>query len=449
MEEEFSVILKNSSATGGLMKIIYNKIEKRISYFRIENNSEDMELFSNRAYKRLTRKTNVPNYSNGELSFEDIEKQIGSDKILEEIINDITHEAYLQAIIDYELESDMQPVIKIIQKNPLVLEMIIPLKPLVKLCDYHSLKMEPESLDISDEEVNTVLEGLRKQYATLSSAEGLVQEGVGAIIDVKGEISGISFLNKQGIKFIVTPEYSLELPGLYKELIGMSKGEEKEFRLRFPESYVRKEAAGKDADYKVKVNEILKQVLPEINDELANRIAPGVKTIEALKDRIKINMRREREENAKPRFENKLMDTLIRESEIEYPQVMLDMQMNGLIAQYKQELQASSSSGIEYNKKLKETPDNVLRERVRPLAEKRILWSLVINEVAKVEGIEVTESEIDKEIQSVLNELGGDEREQDLAYYNDYQNRQDVQDLLKARKTIDKLTEIVKASSKH
>jgi trigger factor len=421
-----------------------DKTVNHMTYFTVEAEESDLEVYIDKVYQQLVKRTEIPEFDKKDVTRGALVNHIGKDKMLEDVINEMTQEAYSQAIIDYKIESDMQPMIKIIQKNPPILEMIIPLKPIVKLCDYHSLKTEFESLDITDEEVNIVLEGLRKQYAKLSPTERPVIEGDGVIIDLKGEISGISFINKQGIKFMVTPEYSGELPGLYKELVGMAKGEEKEFRMRFPESYTRKEAAGKDADYKVKVIEILEQLLPELNNELADRIAPGVKTLEALNDRIRKNMSKEREGNFKLRFENKLMDTLIRGSKIEYPPVMLDAHINRLIAQYRQEIISSYTSDMDYKEKINETPENLLRERARPIAEKRVLWSLIINEAAKEEGIEVSDSEVNEEILRMLNEVEDDEREGFWVYFNEYQNRQDVKDIIKARKTINRLTEIVR-----
>jgi trigger factor len=427
------------------MKIKLDKTENRMVYLTVEASPIDLETYMEKAYKRLTKRTDVPGFSRGEATLKALENQIGKDKMLEKVIEEIAQGAYSQAINEYKIETEMQPLVKTVIKDPPVLEMVIPLKPVVKLCDYHSLKIEPESLDIKEEEVNVVLEGLRKHYTKLNPVDRPVREDDGVVIDIKGEINGISFINKQGIKFTITPEHSVELPGLYKELIGMSKGEEKEFKLRFPESYARKEAAGQEADYRVKVNEILEAVSPEINDELAERIAPGVGKLEVLKDRIRVNMRREREANIKPGFEYRLMDTLIRESKIEYPQVMLDMQIDGLIVQHKQEINASCRDDTEYNERLKETPDNVLREKARLLAEKRIQWSLIINEAAKIEGIDVSDSEVDEEIKRIISGVGEEEKDEQWASFNDYQNRQDVEDLIKARKTINRLTEIVRS----
>ena len=191
------------------------------------------------------------------------------------------------------------------------------------------------------------------------------------------------------------------------------------------------------------MNDILEAELPEINDELANAIAPGVKTLEALKDRVRENMRREREENAQVRFENKLMDTMIRTSQLEYPPVMVDMETQGIINQYKQEMRDSCSNDKEYREKLKQAPDNILKERAQLLAEKRIKWALVINEAAEVEGIEVSDNEIDKEIEGMII----DAKEEQLVYLNDGQNRQNVRDIVKARKVINRITEIVKAKN--
>jgi trigger factor len=425
------------------MKITLIKTENHMTYLTIEAEETDMETYLEKVYQRLLKRVEVPGFNRGTAPRDVLERHVGRDKMVEEAIKEMVPVAHSQAIKEYKFQTEMQPIVRTLQKDPAAFEMVIPLKPVIKLCDYHHLKIEPESLDITDEEVKIVIEGLCKQCARFSSVDRPVREGDELIIDIKGEIADISFINQKGIRFKVAPEYTADLPGLYKETIGMTKGEEKEFKLRFPGNFVRKEVAGKEATCKVKVNDILETELPEINDELANVIAPGVKTLEALKERVRVNMRREREENAQPRFENKLMDTMIRTSQLEYPPVMVEMETQGLINQCKQEIRASCSDDKEYQEKLKQTPDNILKERAWPLAEKRIKWSLVINEVSKAENIEVDDKEIDEEIESMIVDAG-EAKEEQRVYLNDGQNRQNVRDIVKARKIIKKLTEIVK-----
>jgi trigger factor len=224
------------------------------------------------------------------------------------------------------------------------------------------------------------------------------------------------------------------IPGLYKEIIGLRKDESKEFKLKLPEDYNIKAVANKEGVFKVKVHDIQEIVLPDLNDEFANRVVPQIQTLELLKKRIKSNMREERVNNAQARFEYKLMDKLIQNSKIEYPPVMIDIETENLINYYKEELQTSNQNSGEYE------------EKIRAMAKWRILWSLIINEVAKLENIEVKASEIDEEIEKIISEEKEGKEDQHV-YLNDEQNQKNIYELLKARKTIKKLVEIVKANA--
>jgi trigger factor len=202
--------------------------------------------------------------------------------------------------------------------------------------------------------------------------------------------------------------------------------------------------AGKEASFRVKVHDIQETVLPELDDEFAGRVARGVKTLNALKDRIEKNMKREREQSASTRLERDVIEKLIKISELEYPPIMVEIEAQRLLKESLQQLKASCKDEKEYEERLKQVPEAVLKEQAQALANKRALWALVIDGVAKAENIEVDDVEVDEEIEHIVSGLEGEKKAQ-REYLNDYQNRQNVSDLVKTRKTIEKLVEIVRA----
>ena len=427
------------------MKITLIKNENHMTYLTVKAEEADMETYMEKIYQRLLKRIEVPGFNRGTAPRDVLERNVGRDRMVEEAIKEMVPAAHSQAIKEYSFQTEMQPIVKILQKEPAVFEMVVPLKPIVELGDYHSIKVEPDSLEIKEEEVDEVLEGLRVQFAKHDMVDRPVQEGDLITIDIEGIVLESPILSKKGVKFQVSPEFANDIPGLYKKMIGIKKGEEKEFKLKLPEDYTGKLVAGKEVLFKVKVYDIQAIVLPELNDEFANKVAPDLKTLDLLKERIEKNMRIEREQNADARFEEKVVESLIDISKLEYPPIMIDMESQGLINEYKEQLQTSCKDNREYEEKLKQLPEAVLKERALPLAKKRILWSLVVNEAAKAENIEVDDEEVDEEIERMISGSNEEKREQ-REYLNDDQNRQNVYNLLKARKTIKKLVEIVKAS---
>jgi trigger factor len=430
------------------MKVTLNKTENRTSYLTVETETSDMEEYLDKVYRRIVKRMEVPGVPRGSASRDIIEKHVGRDKMIEDAIQEMIPEICSKVVKEQKLDTQMQPLIKTIQKDPFIFEIIAPLRPLVKLGDYRNMRVEPESLEIKKEEVDLVLSKLRVQFAKYNIADRPVREGDLLTIDIEGIVSGSPFMQKNDVQFRVTPDFAPDIPDLYKQMLGMKKGEQKEFKLNLSKRYTGKATDVEEASFKVKVYDIKEMILPELNDEFANRVAPGIKTLDLLKERIAGNMRIEREQNAEQRFENKLMDSLIKISRFEYPPVKIEIEAQGLINDYKEQLKASCHDNQEYEEKMRQISDADLKERAVPLARKRILWALVINEAAKAENIEIDDAEVAEEIERMIGNAAEEEREEQREYFNYDQNRQDVYELIKARKTIKRLVEIVKVSNK-
>ncbi|MDD4873710.1 MAG: trigger factor [Dehalococcoidales bacterium] len=429
------------------MKVTLDKTENRMSYLTVETDPSEIEEYMNKAYQRIVKNSEVPGFRKGNAPRDILEKHIGREKLIEEAINEMVPITCSKVIEEQKLEPVMQPMVKMIQKEPLVFEMVVPLKPIVELGDYHSLQIEPDSLEVKKEEIDEVLENLRIQFVNYTMVDRPVKEGDIITVDIEGIVLESPIIRNKGVKFQVTPEFSPEIPNLYEHMIGINKDEEKEFKLKLPDDYPGKVVAGKEVSFKVKVHDIQETMLPELNDEFAQKIAPDIKTLDLLKERIEMNMKIERERNAESKFEEKVVEALIAQSKLEYPPIMIDVEARNLISGYMQQMQASCRDEREYEEKMKQMPEAKLKEQAIPMAKKRLMWSLVVYEVAKTEGVQVDNEEVNVEIEHIISD-SNDQKDESREYLRDYQNRQNVSDMLRARKTIRKLVEIVKSSNK-
>jgi trigger factor len=424
------------------MKITQNKIEKHMIYLTVEPELSDMEEYIERRRKRLLQKNNMPEFEKGNATGKVPEQHVSGNKLIEDELNEIIPVMCNEIIKEKEIRTEMQPLVKILQKDPLILEMIVPMKPVVELCDYHSMKLDPESLDIKKEEIDFIIEVLRKEFAVHRKVARTAKEEDMIVADLEGFILKTPFMSRKHTKFLINKDFTSDIPGLYKHMVGLKKGEDKEFEFKLPEDYGINGIAGKEAIFKIKVYEVYEIILPELNNDFANKVAPGVRTLDELKYRIEKNLIKERKDNAQTRFESRLIDTIIKQSKLEYPPIMVDMETEGLVDQYKQELKMSSRDNKEYEEKVKQLPDAMLKAQFRPIAEKRILWSLIIDEAAKTENIEVNDNDVGEEIEQMISSSGED-KEQQRSFLNDYPNRQNIFNIIKARKTVNKLVEIV------
>jgi trigger factor len=302
--------------------------------------------------------------------------------------------------------------------------------------------VQPEPVGVTDKDVDNVLENLRHQSATYEPVDRPVKLGDILTIDIEGTVMETPIFKGKGAQHIVQPEYPPEIPGLSEHFIGMKKDEAKEFKHKLPEDYANKTLAGKEVSFKVKVLEIKEEKLPELDDNFAMMIAPDVKTLDMLRERIAKNMEVDFEQKSKTKFEEKLVETVIEKSKLEIPPLMIESEAEFLLQEGLQQLQASCKSKEEYENKLKQLSMKQVREEYRSVANKRILWNLVLREIAKKENIEVSDSEIDEEIESMIQGATDKEREEQRQFLNEPMNRENVRAMVGARKTIELLTKI-------
>ncbi len=421
------------------MKVTNEKTENSQTYLTIEMEPAEVEESLEKSYHRLVQRARVPGFRKGKAPRPVFERYFGRESLLEEAIDKLVPEAYEKAIKEQAIEPVARPQIEVTQTEPLVFKAIVPLKPKVKLGDYHSIRLTPESVSVSDDDVNTVLEGLRHRHATWEPVDRPVQLGDSVAMDIWSNIDSQPFINQKGLQYQVLKD--MPFAGFGDQIAGMKKDEEKEFKLQLPADYSRSELAGKEPQFKVRVNEIKQEILPEANDNLAKQVNPEVKDLAELREKILAELKSRAEERAKIEFEEKVIDAVVAQSQVEFPPVLVETELHRLIDQRfrsQQELEA-------YLKSLNQTEEQ-LHEELHPIAVKRVTRSLVLGQVVKDEKIEVSGAEIDAEAKRLIDgttENNKDKMEKFLAMP---EARESMEQSLLSRKTIERLVDIAQGS---
>ncbi|MFA5628953.1 MAG: trigger factor [Dehalococcoidales bacterium] len=429
------------------MKSTLDKIENHTGYLTVETEPADLEKYMDKAYQRLVKRTEVPGFRKGNAPRDILEKHVGKEKLLADAIDEAIPDICFEALEEHGLEAIMQPMVKILENEPLKFEMTAALKPTIELGDYKNMVVIPESTEVEDEEINDILDRLRKQYGeSYEISDEPIKQGDSVTADIIGEVYESPIIRMQGSQFVMDDDFAKDIPGLTEKIIGMKKGEESKFKLTLPEDFGTKVAAGKEADFTVTVKEVRGMKLPELNDEFAKKISSEFESFDALKEKIKNNLKSEKERNAEANYEEKVINKLIEISSLEYPPAMVEMELQNLIQDYKWQLQASCRDEKEFEERMKQTPEAELRKNGRPLAQKRVEWALAVTEVAKQEDITVSEEEIDAEIEKTLANAGP--RKEDLEkYLQGASGRKEVEGMLHSRKTVKYLIDTVKANT--
>ena len=423
------------------MKVTNEKTENSQAFLTIEMEPAEVEESLESSYQRLVKRARVPGFRKGKAPRTVLERYIGKESLLEDALNNLVPQAYEKAIAEQAIEAIAQPQIEVTQTDPLVFKAVVPLKPIVKLDDYHSIQAKPEPVEVTESNVDDVMEQLRHQYATWEPVERPVDFGDLVVLDVESSVEDKPFINQKGVQYQVTRDQSVPVAGFAEQLIGMKSNEEKEFKLQLPSDYPREEVAGKEASFKVKITEIKQEILPALNDEFAREVNAGFQTLDSLREQAGSDLKLRAEERSRVDFEERVIDAVVDLAETEFPPILVESETNRML---NQRFQGGNQTLEDYLGSINKTEEE-LREELRPLATKRVTRSLVLGNIAEEEKIEVDNSEIDAEIENMTKDTT-EKKDELVKFLNTPQVRESIGQTLLTRKTIQRLTEIANSS---
>lgn len=425
------------------MKVTKEKEEDRQAFITVELEPAEMEVSLQDAYRHLSQKTNIPGFRRGKAPRAVVERHLGKSRLLEEAVEHLLPQAYEQALKEQEIEPFAQPDVEITQTDPLIFKATVPLAPAVELGDYRSIRVTPDPVDIKDENIDAVLDELRHQHATWEPVDRPLDHDDLAVIDINAMVEEKPYIQKVGAQVQVVKDMISPAPGFADRLVGMKKEEEKEFTLNFPADYPNQQVAGKEGHFKVKLSEIKEENLPELNDDFARQVSPEFKTLDVLREEVVKSLRLRGEERSRMDFEERVINAAIEHSRVDYPPVLVEMEINRILNEQVRQLQATGRGMDEYLRSINKTAEQ-LREELRPVAAKNVAASLVMSKVAEAEKIEVTESDIENGINNMTRGTADDKKEELRKLLDTPQTRESLRQSLRTRKTIERLAEIAK-----
>jgi trigger factor len=427
------------------LKVTREKVENSQAFITVEIEPSEMEAPMESSFKRISQKANIPGFRKGKAPRAIVEQYVGKESIIEDALKHLVPQAYEQALKEQEIEPFAQPEVEITQTDPVIFKAVVPLAPNVELGDYQSIEIEPEEVEVTDENIDAVVEELRHQNATWEPVDRPLEYNDLATIDINSNADEKPYVQRVGTQYQVVKDSVAPAPGFADQIVGMKKGEEKEFKLTLPDDYPNTAIAGKEATFKVKLSEIKKEILPELNDEFVGTISKELKTIDDLREEVGKNLKIQHEERVRTEFQEKVVETAIERSKIDYPPILVEMEINRILNEQARQLQMSGRNIEDYLRSINKT-EGQLREELRPVATKNVEASLTLSKVAEAEKIEVTDSEIDESIDNMAGNVPEERREEMRKMLDTPQTRESIKQSMLTRKTIEMLADI--ASSK-
>ena len=390
------------------MSVQVENLDKNMVKLTIEVPAEELEKAIEAAYKKQKNQISVPGFRKGKVPSAMIEKMYGVGVFYEDAANTLIQQNYPSAVDESGVDIVSRPTVDVVQiekGKPFIFTAEVAVKPEVTLGKYMGVTVTKIDTSVSEDEVNEALEQQRNNNArTISVTDRPVAVGDTAVIDFEGFVDGVAFEGGKGENHPLEIGSHTFIDTFEDQLVGKNAGDEVEVNVTFPEQYQAADLAGKPATFKVKINEIKTKELPELDDEFAQDVSE-FDTLAEYKESLKKNLEEKKENEAKRTKEDEAVQKIIDKSKMDIPEAMIDTQCETMIEEFAQRIAQSGLSMDQYLQFSGLTVDG-LKEQVRPEALSRIQASLVLEQIAKDENIEVSDEDVNAEIEKMAASYG-------------------------------------------
>ena len=408
------------------MSVQVEKLEKSMAKLTITVEAAKFDAAVDSAYQKNKGKIALPGFRKGKAPRAMIEKMYGTGVFCEDAANELIPEAYETAAKESELEIVAQPEIEVTQMEKgtdFIFTATVAIKPEVTLGDYKGIEVEKKEAEVSEEEITAEIDKAREANSRLITIEDrATEDGDTVIIDFDGYVDGKQFEGGYAEDYTLVLGSHSFIDNFEDQLVGKNLGEDVEVNVTFPEEYHVDELKGKPALFKVKIKEIQKKELPELDDDFAQDVS-DFDTLDEYKADVEKKILENKENQIKREQEDQIIEKIIENAQMEIPQQMITAQTRQMTQEFAQRLQSQGLSLEQYMQFTGLTPQKMI-EDLEPQALKRIQSRLVLEAVVAAENIEASDEEIDKELENMasmyqmeidkLKELIGDDEKKQI-----------------------------------
>lgn len=412
------------------MSVQVENLEKNMAKLTIEVTAEDLEKALNAAYQRQKKNISIPGFRKGKVPRAMVEKMYGPAVFYEDAVNSLIPQEYAKAADESGLDIVSQPEIDVVQiekGKPFIFTAEVAVKPEVTLGEYKGLEVPKADLEVTDEEIEAELKKEQEKNArTIHVEDRAAQEGDKVTIDFEGFVDGVAFEGGAGKDYPLTLGSKTFIPGFEEQLVGVALEQPVDVNVTFPEDYQAEELKGKEAVFKCVIHKIEAKELPELDDDFAKDVSE-FDTLEEYKKEIKDNIEKRKADAAKTEKENAVVDKAIENAQMDIPEAMVKTQINQMIDDFARRIQSQGLTMEQYMQFTGSTRET-MQEQMRPQAMKRIQSRLVLEKVAEVENIQISDEKLDDEL-TKMAEMYKMELDKFKELVDDYQKDQMKKDL--------------------
>ncbi|WP_337953835.1 trigger factor [Phascolarctobacterium succinatutens] len=395
------------------MNVTVERVENEAT-LKITAPAAEVNAGYKKAVQKIADQANIPGFRKGKAPRAIIEMHYGKEAVKQEAFEIVANKAYSEALDQEKLIPVSDPKVEestFEEGKDMELTIKVTLKPEPELGEYKGLHVEKKEVEVTDEQVDAQIKDMMGRDAKMVVAEegAVIEKGDFAIIDFAGTVDGEPFSGGEGKGYPLEVGSNSFIPGFEDQLVGLSKGDSTDVEVTFPEDYFEKDLAGKEAIFKVNIQDVKRKELPELNDEyVASKT--DFKTVEELRANYKERMQKAAEANAKAEYEHELIDLAVANAKFSVPEIMIEDKISQMVEEMKMSLESRKMSldmymqytGLDMAK---------IRENQRPVAEENVKTDLVLDAIAKAEDIQVDMADVDAEIAAISAQHGASPEE--------------------------------------
>ena len=418
------------------MKITQDEVVDNQTTLHIELEDEDLDPYLDRGYQRIANQIAIPGFRKGKAPRRVVESMVGRESLLNEVLDSMVFESVGKAIEEQDLDSVGIPKIDDLDLDPVQFTAVVPLRPEIDLGAYEEIRVEYEEPEVTDEQIDERLQAIRESLGTWETVERAPQFGDMAVINMTSEVDGESRWQGEESSFYMAEDGRYPVPGFAAELVDLEVDQPKEFTLEIPEDFTDASVVGKEASFNVTVTEVRERVLPELNDEFAQGLPDGFDDLDALTTAVREGMVSETEMQHQMEYRDSVIDALLESASFTIPPVVIETEIERIQDNQRRSLENANIQVADYLAAVGMTEDEAEQE-AEDQAEQRVRRTMVINRLADLEEVEVTDPEIDEQ----FNQLYAGQRMR-------RQERRDLRNSLSDRIRYDKAVEAMVSIAK-
>ena len=421
------------------MNVKSERIPQSQIVLRIEVDPERVERSMEQAYHRLSIRTRIPGFRKGKVPRDTLERYIGRASLLQEALDQLVPDIYSEAIAQEALSPVGGPNIEIESLEPVVIKATVPLPPTIKLGKYTGVRVKPTAVKLEKGEIDEALADLQRRYATLEPVARAVKDGDIVSGDVRAAIGDMELFHETEAQFQVKKDGTVSLPGFPDKVIGLKQGKHT-FTIDVSPEFDDPMLAGKTVEYQLNLEEVKEERLPKLDDSFAKTAGEGFANLAELRKRVEEDLRATRQRAADEKLENEALDAIVAGADVEYPPVLLEREIDQLM--HNRLGHADDHAALRTHLTQIGRTEEDFTEELRPEATQRLLRALVLDELALAEHIEVTDADIDAQIEEMAGL--GPQAEQLRQTFNTESGRVMLRNSIVTRNTLARIATIAR-----